>query len=924
MFSTMKRRAGVFTAVAVMAALLPTLSSSSVSAAPLTTAAAPTNSSTYSACPSSASTPSAGFTDTTSTDVDCIASYGITTGVTATTYEPASSIPRWQMALYLTRTADVVGHTLGTGADQGFTDIGGYSAAIQTAINQLAQLGVTQGTTATTYSPDDNVTREQMAMFVERLLGKTAIGPNGAAVSSASALTTIGTVETQNAYNYTDIDGAGITFEGHEAIEELYNLGVPGHDKTVTTFGPATAITRDEMATWLTNAMGHTNARPAGLTIEYSKKSGFANDPTVNVSYRDANFDGVAGQAVDMFSWVSSATLGNTSPFLADGTCKLNSNVSLLGSSLTKCYTDVGDSTTNSVGNIALATSATAPGTASLNIYAWTGTSGTGYDNDTNSGSLVTDAATSTTAASKLLVSCDVNAKALVSDSGNGLTDVARVHHGSTVTVTAQMASTLTGGIAYNNVPQSLNKVTFTHTIYAANSDQSIVSVSSTAVYTDAAGTATYSFTQADPNSDLDASDGTVDEPGDDVIHKIAIADASADTTLTSAAANGKPCRVDATAMHFDFSDDYTDVAQKMAIAQSSPSYKAAAAATSPIGRSATTTITDTFGDAVSGTSIQFMGGAGLPFDVTVAASNVIELQSGASGLAANDAVCFSKIAGVTRLADALTAALPINTVGYIKTLAVNVGNTDISLSASATAGVAGAVIALTNGDAPTAEMRLHPAHPMLGCVVRTTGYDGTASVAWNDTATTAGVDTVSSTATLYPGAADNADGTADEADNTAGTGIAYRWLAPNSTALLSGASCAYCYTATWRESPAGGGGIDANGEMLGTPLIHDAVNNTLLIKLDYFSASAKSTYTQYSYDSNDYFYLASAAGLGGTPTTEAGFEGAAWTQALGATSVGLLNHLMDGGGLAYTAGDIDAVTYQALSGNVSSFSLGG
>ena len=89
--------------------------------------------------------------------------------MTATTYEPSSNIPRWQMALYLTRTMDVVGQTLGTGADQSFTDIGGYSAAIQTAINQLAQSGVTLGTTATTYSPDDNVTREQMAIFLNRM-----------------------------------------------------------------------------------------------------------------------------------------------------------------------------------------------------------------------------------------------------------------------------------------------------------------------------------------------------------------------------------------------------------------------------------------------------------------------------------------------------------------------------------------------------------------------------------------------------------------------------------------------------------------------------------------------------------------------------------------------------------------------------------
>jgi hypothetical protein len=922
MFSTMKRRIGVFTAIAVMAALVPALSTSSVSAAPLATAAAPTNSSTYSACPSSASTASAGFTDTTSTDVDCIASYGITTGVTATTYEPSSNIPRWQMALYLTRTMDVVGQTLGTGADQSFTDIGGYSAAIQTAINQLAQSGVTLGTTATTYSPDDNVTREQMAMFVERLLGKTAVGPNGAAVSSAAALTTnVGTLETQNAYNYTDIDGAGITFEGHEAIEELYNLGVPGHDKTVTTFGPAVAITRAEMATWLTNAMGHSNARPAGLTIEYGPlKSGFANDPTVNIAYRDANFDGVAGQAVDLFTWTTSATLGNTSPWLADGTCKLNSNVALLGSSLTKCQIDVGDQTTNSLGNIALAAGATTPGVAPVNVYAWTGTAGTGYDNDLHSASLASDAATSTTAAAVLLVSCDANALAMNTTSGGGLTDVARVHHGSTITVTAQMASSINGGISYSNVPQALNLVTFTHTVFAPNTDNSITSVTSNAVYTDAAGTATYSFTQADPNTDLDASDGVVDEPLDDVIHKIVVSDASASTTLASAAANSKPCRLDATAMHFDFSDDYTDVAWKMTLAQSTPSFKAAATALTPIGRSALATVTDTFGDAVSGATVQFHGGTPRAFAVTVTASNVMELAGQTLGLVDNQAVCFLAIAGVSALVTELTNAIGIDTVAYIESIAENGSNTDITLSATAVAGVAGAAVTLANGSAPTAVMRLTPAHPTMGCASRTTGYDGTASVAWNDTTTTAGIDTVVSTATISPGAADNADGTADETEATAATAV--RWLAPNATALLSGASCAYCYTATWHSS--GDGTQSANGEIEGTPLIHDPVNNTLLIALEYFSGALATTYTQYSYDSNDYFFLASSLGLNGVPTTEAGFEGVAWTTALGATSLGLANHLVDGGGLAYTQGDIDAVSYQALAGNVSSFSLGG
>ena len=124
MLSHLKRRIGVLAAIAVVAALVPAFAASTVSALPNSslgvTATAALDGHTYAACPTAAA---AGFTDTTSTDVDCIAMYGITTGVTATTYEPSANIPRWQMALYLTRTMNIAGYTLGSGADQGFTDI---------------------------------------------------------------------------------------------------------------------------------------------------------------------------------------------------------------------------------------------------------------------------------------------------------------------------------------------------------------------------------------------------------------------------------------------------------------------------------------------------------------------------------------------------------------------------------------------------------------------------------------------------------------------------------------------------------------------------------------------------------------------------------------------------------------------------------
>ena len=96
MISHLKRRFGIFTAVAVLGSVCAAVSIttvSPVSAAPATTAItaltlnAPAS---YSACPASAGIPSAGFTDTTDAAVDCLAYYGITLGTTATTYEPTA------------------------------------------------------------------------------------------------------------------------------------------------------------------------------------------------------------------------------------------------------------------------------------------------------------------------------------------------------------------------------------------------------------------------------------------------------------------------------------------------------------------------------------------------------------------------------------------------------------------------------------------------------------------------------------------------------------------------------------------------------------------------------------------------------------------------------------------------------------------
>ena len=116
------------------------------------------------------------FTDTNwpaaAESIGAISQVDITRGVGADRFDPYGAVPRWQMALFLTRTFEAAGNVLPIAVDQGFTDIGGVTAEARTAIDQLAMLGVTRGTGPATFSPDQTVTREQMASFVARLLEK--------------------------------------------------------------------------------------------------------------------------------------------------------------------------------------------------------------------------------------------------------------------------------------------------------------------------------------------------------------------------------------------------------------------------------------------------------------------------------------------------------------------------------------------------------------------------------------------------------------------------------------------------------------------------------------------------------------------------------------------------------------------------------
>lgn len=96
-------------------------------------------------------------------DINSIAQYGITVG-SGGKYFPEASVTRGQMAAFINRAFQ-----LGAGGATPFTDIS--SSVFQGDIEAIYAADITVGTSATTYSPQDLVTRGQMATFLVRALG---------------------------------------------------------------------------------------------------------------------------------------------------------------------------------------------------------------------------------------------------------------------------------------------------------------------------------------------------------------------------------------------------------------------------------------------------------------------------------------------------------------------------------------------------------------------------------------------------------------------------------------------------------------------------------------------------------------------------------------------------------------------------------
>jgi SpoIID/LytB domain protein len=181
--------------------------------------------------------PDAGFQDVGANsvhkgDIDCVAYLGVIQGMSPGLFDPLGEIPRRDMALFMARAAEMMGVTLPPPSDQGFTDLDGLTQEERDAVNQLAMVGVTKGTSSTAYSPERTVDRWQMAIFLIRLHGLVGFD----VVATSAGFTDLGSHPQETV----------------RAIDELFAIGVTkGCGLSPARYCPDREVTREQMASFL-------------------------------------------------------------------------------------------------------------------------------------------------------------------------------------------------------------------------------------------------------------------------------------------------------------------------------------------------------------------------------------------------------------------------------------------------------------------------------------------------------------------------------------------------------------------------------------------------------------------------------------------------------------------------------------------------
>ena len=302
--------------------------------------------------------------------INCIAYYGVTTGKTATVFDPDSNVTRSQMTLFLHRAADIAGVDFALTADDPdarFSDIGDLNEDRRAAIRDLYGKGIMSGrntdarsavgsASSETFVPDEPINRAEMAIYLRNLV--RAASPD--LFDSDGEL--IGVTDLDSFTDARDTTPAATS----DAIATIYELGITV-GQSAAIYDPLGFVRRGNMALFLARTLAHTTAQPAGLDVQ---KDG----TTLVVSLRDRHFQPIEDQ-YDRYVDVFVADAENADhAFNSDGSCDEDVVREAPRYFHDACIIDVGDAQTDGgVAVIDLGDDLTRDGLA---VWVWYGSLG--------------------------------------------------------------------------------------------------------------------------------------------------------------------------------------------------------------------------------------------------------------------------------------------------------------------------------------------------------------------------------------------------------------------------------------------------------------------------------------------------------------------------------------------------------------------
>lgn len=163
--------------------------------------------------------------------VDCLAWWGLTTGVSLGRYAPAGTVTRGQLASFAARYVERAGGSLPTAPPDAFRDDDG--SVHEPAINRLAAAGIVAGTGPGTFAPGRAVTRGQLATLLAEAAGRVTGAPLPA---------------TQDFF----ADDAGSVHE--RGVNRIAQAGFTA-GRPDGTYGPDAPLTRAQLGSFLTRAL---------------------------------------------------------------------------------------------------------------------------------------------------------------------------------------------------------------------------------------------------------------------------------------------------------------------------------------------------------------------------------------------------------------------------------------------------------------------------------------------------------------------------------------------------------------------------------------------------------------------------------------------------------------------------------------------